>query len=143
MILDIFKQNLPKNIEQEILKTVSPLVKDEDLYLAQNAIEILIIVIDINPGDSAQCNDLLNNCVEFSKSSVVRGTVLDKLTELFTLITVSEIIDTTSILDRLMDNIKKPSLVSTALCITAVLKKIQSIINPYLPRFIENVKLFY
>jgi len=139
MILDIFKNQLPKNIQQEVLKNISALIKDDDLYLSQLSIDLLITIININPKDSKQYEEAINNCITLSKSSLARGPAVDKLTELFTAITASEIINTSHILDRLLANTNKASLIPTALCITAVLSKIKSVINPYLPIFINNV----
>ena len=139
MVLNIFKHRLPQNIQSEVLKNISPLIKDEDLQLAQLALDLCIAIMNIPTTNSSQYNEVITNCVLLSKSSMVRGNVLEKLKELFTLIAVSDIIDTPSILERLMADINKASLVPTSSCATAVLSKIRSVINPYFPKFIDNV----
>lgn len=139
MILDIFKHRLPQNIQSEVLRNISPLIKDEDLQLAQLALDLCIAIMNIPTSNPTQYNEVITNCVLLSKSPMVRGNVLDKLKELFTLIAVSDIIDTPSLLERLMADINKASLVPTSSCVTAVLAKIRSVINPYFPKFIDNV----
>ena len=139
MVLGIFKQNLPREYQQDIVKNISPFIRDEDLYLAQLSIDLLIAIINVNPSKSEQYDEAIKHAVALSKSSVVQGAVIDKLTELFRLVGKNELANTNNIVSHLMSDVNKNSLVPTSRCISAVAQKDGA---TYIKKFSENVSFF-
>jgi hypothetical protein len=137
MVLGIFKQNLPKQYQQEIVRNISPFIRDEDLYLAQLSIDLLTNVIHVNPTGLPEYDDTIRNAIALSKSSLVQGVVIDKLTDLFSLVGKNNLADTNSIVNHLMTDINKNSLVPTARCIAAVIQHGGA--TTYIQKFTENV----
>ena len=141
MVLGIFKQNLPKQYQQEIVRNISPFIRDEDLYLAQLSIDLLTNIINVNPTGLPEYDDTIRNAISLSKSSLVQGVVIDKLTELFSLVGQNNLADTNSIVNHLMTDINKNSLVPTARCIAAVIQHGGA--QTYIQKFTDNVKKFF
>jgi len=137
MVLGIFKQNLPKQYQQEIVRNVSAFIRDEDLYLAQLSIDLLTNIIHVNSTSLPEYDDTIKNAISLSKSSLVQGVVIDKLTELFSLVGKNNLADTNSIVNHLMTDINKNSLVPTARCIAAAIQ--HSGANTYIQKFTENL----
>lgn len=138
MVLGIFKQNLPKEFQSDIIRNISPFIKDEDLYLAQLSIDLLISIIHVNPTRSQEYDEAIKHAITLSKSSLVQGVVIDKLTELFSLVGTNQLADTNAIVSHLMTDINKNSLVPAARCIAAVTQGSSTM--DYIKKFTENVR---
>mmetsp|Transcript_25555 Transcript_25555/g.22583 ORF Transcript_25555/g.22583 Transcript_25555/m.22583 type:complete len:132 (+) Transcript_25555:1978-2373(+) len=79
MILGIFEANLPTNLQKSIVSNISTFVSDEDFYLAQLSMDLLILIININPTRSAEYDQVIQNSVTLCRSSLIQSQSVDKL----------------------------------------------------------------
>ena len=139
MLLGIFHNDLPQVLQNDIIKNISVFIKDEDFYLAQLSIDILINIVVANPKKSSEIDEVINNCISLAKSSLIQGPTIDKLTKLFTVIGQNDLCDTGAVVNSLMTNINKNSLHATSRCIAAVTNRVKSVMNPYIKKFIDSL----
>jgi cullin-associated NEDD8-dissociated protein 1 len=137
MVLGIFKQDLPKEYQRDIVRNISPFIRDEDLYLAQLSIDLLVSIINVYAVSSDEYDEAIRNAIALSKSSLVQGAVIDRLTDLFGVIGRNNLADTNAIVGQLMTDINKNSLVPTARCISAVIQHGGA--STYIKKFTSNL----
>jgi hypothetical protein len=140
MVLGIFREDLSEKLQKEIIQKVSPFIKDEDFYMAQISIGLLIYIIKISSKKHEEYSETVKNCVTLAKSNLIQGATVDKLVELFRCFGSYEIADPTTIVKHLTSDINKNSLSTTAKCLAAATDKVQSVINPFIAVFCGNVK---
>lgn len=143
MVLGIFREDLSEKLQKEIILKVSPFIKDEDFYMAQISIGLLIHIIKISPKKHEEYSETVNNCVVLAKSNLIQGATVDKLVELFRSFGTYEIADPKFIVKQLTSDIKKNSLATTAKCLAAVTDKVKSVTNPYISEFVGNVRVSF
>ena len=141
MVLGIFKQDLPKEYQKDIVRNISPFIRDEDLYLAQLSIDLLVSIINVYAVSSDEYDEAIRNAISLSKSSLVQGAVIDRLTDLFGVVGSNNLADTNAIVSQLMTNINKNSLVPTARCISAVIQHGGA--STYIKKFTGNVLFLF
>jgi hypothetical protein len=139
MVLGIFREDLSEKLQKEIIQKVSPFIKDEDFYMAQISITLLVHIIQISPKKHEEYSETVKNCVNLARSNLIQGATVDKLVELFRSFGTYEIADATSIVKQLTSDINKNAIATTAKCLAAVTDKVQNVINPYIAVFCGNV----
>ena len=138
-MVELIKNKLTPNIQATILSQISQFIKDEDFYLAQLSIDLVIKIVSINPTSTPELETAINNSITLSKSSLIQGVTINKLIDLFSLI-AQKGFPTENLIQKLIQNINKNSMIPASKSIAAlVLHSNQQVSAKFIELFKNDV----
>lgn len=107
IVILLLNTKFPKEIQKDVVDVAAPYIKDDDFFLAQLSLEVLAKIFEINPTSSATYKTAIENCVKLTKSSLVQGNTTNRLSEVFNLVGLYKLSDSSALFNSLMSDLNK------------------------------------
>ena len=143
-VIYLLKVKLPKETQKDIVDVAAPYIKDEDFFLAQLALEVLIKIIEINPTNTGIYKDSIQNCVKLTKSALIQGNTTSRLSDVFMLIGAHKLADPTMLFNSLISEINKNCLATVSKALAGLILGVdEKSKQGFIQQLIGKVRFFY